>query len=86
MLFVTAITSVVAMRGITLLKLKQFQEGVETLDTVEFLKIISCNMIQGACLCTPDAKMSLKTNGLQGVSDYDNFSSDYDKVSEIIPR
>lgn len=78
------IRSVVAMARS--LEIKTVAEGVETLDTVEFLKIIGCNMIQGYVYARPMPIDEFeRLMDCEGISDYDDFSSDYDKVSEIIP-
>lgn len=78
------IRSVVAMARS--LKIKTVAEGVETLDTVEFLKIIGCNMIQGYIYARPMPIDDFeKLMDCEQISDFNDFSDDHDKVSEIIP-
>jgi len=80
----SVIRSVVAMARS--LKIKTVAEGVETLDTVEFLKIIGCNMIQGYIYARPMPIDEFeKLMDCEHISDFNDFSDDYDKVSEIIP-
>lgn len=78
------IRSVVAMARS--LKIKTVAEGVETLETVEFLKIIGCNMIQGYIYARPMPIDDFeKLMDCEQISDFNDFSDDHDKVSEIIP-
>lgn len=78
------IRSVVAMARS--LKIKTVAEGVETLDTVEFLKIIGCNMIQGFIYARPMPLHEFEMlMDIEHISDFTDFSEDYDKFSELIP-
>jgi EAL domain-containing protein (putative c-di-GMP-specific phosphodiesterase class I)/PAS domain-containing protein len=80
----SVIRSVVAMARS--LNIKTVAEGVETLDTVEFLKLIGCTMIQGYVFARPmpltefEQLMDNETISTLGASDLG-----LDKYSEIIP-
>lgn len=68
------------------LNIKTVAEGVETLETVEFLKLIGCNMIQGYIYSKPIPLVEFENlMDSEEINENDDFSDDYDKVSEIIP-
>lgn len=77
------IRSVVAMARS--LKIKTVAEGVETLETVEFLKIIGCNMIQGFVYARPMPLTEFEALlDSEDISDFED-EDEYDKLAEIIP-
>ena len=61
-------------------------EGVETLETLDFLKMIGCNIVQGYYFSKPmpcdDFEDYIVKNDIEK---YNNFDTDYDKLIEIAP-
>lgn len=61
-------------------------EGVETLETLDFLKMIGCNIVQGYYFSKPmpcdDFEDYIVKND---IDKYNNFDNDYDKLIEIAP-
>ncbi len=77
------IRSVVAMARS--LNIKTVAEGVETLDVVEFLKLIGCTLIQGYIYSKPLPLTEFEERlDNEGIDTDDEFEYDFDKF-EIVP-
>ncbi|MDO5014954.1 MAG: EAL domain-containing protein [Clostridia bacterium] len=61
-------------------------EGVETLETLDFLKMIGCNIVQGFYFSKPMPQEEFEDYMIKNEPESDNdYDSDYDRLIELAP-